>query len=610
VTSHPTNTPHLWRNLFDVTVLSAYFYAFMEWVFFVTKPSSLSVLSPFEALKVLAVTGGGVALTLIIGVVLLSAPTWLVKNPTWQPYLLSLSYIPGALMLAITALIMLDNFTYTVFKFGVVSTEGMWRAVYALGFAGTFLWMLCLIQRSVQRHRKPATFLALGLLTVSTAAILMIVFNDLHSSSLNIGPLDLSSANRPNIIILGGDGLSASYLSMYGYAHQTTPFLSQLAKTSLVAENAFPNASNTTPSTTSVLTGKEAITVHVFRYPDILSGKDSFEHLPGILKQRGYKTVEIGTSYYVDARKLNLLDGFDVVNGQSSNLPASDAIRTILGNSPSTYFIQTIEERVSERLLHIFFIREMQNPLSEVNNTDAHMSDEQRVDQIIDLLDHADRPVFIFAHMMDTHGPVFSFQKQVFSRGSSARDWDQGQYEDAILSFDDHVKKIFDYLTQKGQLDNTILVIYTDHGFKYTINQRIPILIHFPENAHTDTLNNNVQNIDIPFTLLDYLGIPPPEWMSGTSLLNGEPRADRKIISTTSGSPKKIAPPFYQIQTIQVIVCQKWYVLNVRENTWSTGTIKGHTAKCDETFLPAEEEVHRTILEYLQKYDYNISSLK
>ena len=140
--------------------------------------------------------------------------------------------------------------------------------------------------------------------------------------------------------------------------------------------------------------------------------------------------------------------------------------------------------------------------------------------------------------------------------------------------------------------------------------QRIPLLIHFPENEHAGTLNNDVQNIDIPVTLLDYLGLPRPKWMTGTSLLNGEPPSDREIMSTTSGSPKKIAPPFYQIQTVQVIVCQKWYVLNVRENSWNTGTIQEHTAKCGETLLPAEEEVHRTILEYLEKYDYNISSLK
>ena len=60
-----------------------------------------------------------------------------------------------------------------------------------------------------------------------------------------------------------------------------TPSLSELVQTSLVAENAFPNAGGTTASTTSTLTGKEPILDKVYRYPDVLSGKDPFEHLPG-----------------------------------------------------------------------------------------------------------------------------------------------------------------------------------------------------------------------------------------------------------------------------------------------------------------------------------------
>jgi arylsulfatase A-like enzyme len=230
---------------------------------------------------------------------------------------------------------------------------------------------------------------------------------------------------------------------------------------------------------------------------------------------------------------------------------------------------------------------------------------------MINLLDHADGPVFIFTHLMDTHGPDFAFQKQVFSIGSSAdKDWDQRRYLDAILSFDGHVKKIYQYLEQTGQLDNTILVIYTDHGFKHATDQRIPIIMHFPKDTHTGALKNNVQVIDIPVTLLDYIGIHSPEWMTGTSLLNGEPSADRKIFSTTTGSPKGIKPPFYQIQTIQVIICQKWYRLNVRDFSWKTGTVIKHTAACDESLLPPDKEIYQDILSYLQEHGYDIQPLQ
>ena len=255
----------------------------------------------------------------------------------------------------------------------------------------------------------------------------------------------------------------------------------------------------------------------------------------------------------------------------------------------------------------------MQNPLKEVNSPEATITDEQRVQQILDALDHAqaDRPVYVLAHLMDTHGPHFSSDKQVFSTEANAdEEWDKGRYEDAILSFDGSVEKIYKHLEAHGQLDNTILVIYTDHGFKYTVWSRIPMIIHFPKDAHAGTRKHNIQIIDAPVTLLDYLGITQPTWMTGTSFLNNEPPIDRQIISITAGSPTKIKPPFYQIKIVQVLVCQKWYTLNVQENSWDTGVVSKHTAACTRDLLPPEDEIHQKILDYLEKHGYDISSLR
>jgi arylsulfatase A-like enzyme len=607
-----TNNFRSWHAQFNLTILSAYFFASMEWLFFATKPSSLSLLSSFDKVKILFVTAGTVALIFILFLILLSLPALLISNSSWRSRLLNIGTIAPAVLLSITALIMLDNFTYTVFKFGIVSTKGYLRGIYALGFLFFFWRMLRFVKQADWARQKFASYLALSLLTISMIGILTTRLpSNPYLNRLNTQSLNLSSVGNPNIIILGSDGLSASYLTAYGSSLNSTPFLTKLAQTSLVIENAFPNAGGTTASTTSVLTGKEPIIDRVYHYPDILSGKDSFEHLPGILRQRGYKTAEIGTPHYVDARRLNLLEGFDIVNNQSLNSPALDTLRALLGNSPSSYFMQTISERASERLLHIFFIRQMRNPLAEVEDPATRVTDEQRVDQIIDLLDHADRPVFIFAHLMDTHGPDFSFQKQVFSSGSSAdKPWDESRYLDAILSFDGHVKKIYEHLTETGQLDHTILVIYTDHGFEYATHERIPIIIHFPKNANAGTRQHNIQIIDIPATLLDYLGLPIPAWMDGTSFLQGETPADREIISITAGSPKEIAPPFYQINIVQMIVCQKWYALNVRKNTFESGTIAGHTSTCNEDLLPSDEQVRQRILEVLETYGYIVSSLQ
>jgi glucan phosphoethanolaminetransferase (alkaline phosphatase superfamily) len=264
-TSNPKAQVFNSRKLIVTTLYTAYFYAFMEWLFFVTKPSSISVLSWFEQAKVFFITGGIVALILLACLFVLALPALLINHPIWHPRLRLLGLLASAFLLTVTALLMLDNFTYTVFKFGITTTEGFWKALYAIGFILFTLWVARNIRRSLQKKRTPVSFPSLSLLIVSLIFIASAAFaRNTSASGLNNDALQ-PSAQRPNIIILGGDGLSANYLSVYGYAHETTPFLKEMAETSLVAENAFPNASSTTASTTTMLTGREPATVKVGR---------------------------------------------------------------------------------------------------------------------------------------------------------------------------------------------------------------------------------------------------------------------------------------------------------------------------------------------------------
>jgi arylsulfatase A-like enzyme len=583
---------------FNLTVLAAFFHAFMEWLFFVTQSSSLSTLSWFDKLKVFFVTGGVVSLLPLLLLLALIIPARKWKTP---------GYIPAALMLSLTALILLDNFTYTVAQFGIVSTTGAWRILYIAGLAVIFNGMFRFIRR--QTLWKGASYLTSSLLAISAVGgISIYAARNSALDGYSLAPF----SDRPNIIIIGGDGLSARYLSAYGFDEDTSPFLAELMGSSLVAENAFPNASSTTASTTSILTGQEPAEVKVYRYPDILSDEDSLKHLPGILQNAGYQTVEIGAPSYVDARKVNIANGFDIVNGQSYENPILDALQPALGNSPSAYFIQIVVERISQRLMHIFFISDMENPFEAVNNPKARITDAERKDQIVSLLEDSDEPLFIFAHFMNTHGPHFGSDdnNSTVESPNAEEEWDVELYKDAIRNFDGHVREIYSRLAESGELENTILVIYTDHGYRYVVNARIPIIIRFPNADHAGPVANNAQIVDIPVTLLDYLGAEKPEWMSGMSLIGEEPPADRHIVSITAGSPKKIKPPFYQIKSVQVLVCQKWYVLNVQDLEWKTGEVFGHTAPCDPSLLPPEDEIRQKIVDYLEHYEYDVSGLK
>ncbi|MFZ5923172.1 MAG: sulfatase-like hydrolase/transferase [Chloroflexota bacterium] len=609
-----------WGNLFAVSVLVSQFYVFMEWLFFVTKESSLSSLSLWKALEVLLVTAGILSILVVAALGILLGLGILARPLRGERFFQAIGMLVPAAVLAVTGLIMADNFTYTVFGFGVVTTHGLWRLAYAFGFAVAFAFAYRFVWTRAaagSRKRKKAARLrnglALGLVAVSTIAIASTVLVQREYYSRLLDTYAARPAKRPNILILGSDGLSSTHLSLYGYERDTTPFLRGLAGSSLVTLNAFPNASSTTASTTSVLTGKPPVVAGVMRYPDILEEEHAFEHLPGILQEFGYTTVEVGVPYWVDAKSVNLLDGFDSVNGEPLDDPALSSLRRLFGDSQAPYFIWTLSKRASDRLLDIFLVREMENPIEAVTDPRSRMSDEERMERIISLLEKSNTPLFVFAHFMDTHGPTFSPREQVYSQGDSAtHPWSDNFYDDAITGFDHYVEQIYTRLEESGLLENTIIVIYTDHAEKYVTNVRTPLLIRFPEGEHAGTIEHNAQNLDIPVTILDYMGLARPDWMTGHSLLDGEPPADREIWSIVAGAPKNVVAPFYQIKIVQVIVCQKWFQLNVQKNESYEGTVNSYeyfSPACAKEQIPDEEAARQKIIEYLEAHGYDASSL-
>ena len=607
----------IWKNLFIQTIIASFFYVLMEWLFFVTKESSLSKLTPWNALMVLLATAGVVILLNSCIVAVLMGVGFLTQRLRGQEIMLALAQFIPALTLSVTVLMLVDNFSYTLFKFGVVSTQGVWRLVYAVGFSlmlGYAWWRGWKASHARSKRGGNLRRWSAGLAIVLAATSVTALFYGVVSSKEYYGQLietyGMPAARKPNIILIGGDGLNASHLSVYGYERDTTPFLRQLAGSSLVANNHFTNASSTTASTTAILTGREPIKVDVMRYPDILEGVDAYNHLPGILKQYGYTTIEVGVPNWVDARAVNLLNGFDSINGQPLDMPMLNTLRRYLGDSQVPYFLWTIAQRASARIQHIFFIQEMENPIEAVMDSKARMSPQERVDMILSKLDQSRQPVYMIAHFMDTHGPEFSFQNQVYSQGDMKDNpWNVDFYDDSIAGFDGYVEQIYNHLAERDMLDNTILIIYSDHGLRYVTNVQIPLIMHFPKGEFAEALNHNSANMDIPATLLDYMGLPRPDWMDGISLISDDLPAGRAIYSIISGSPKKVVAPFYQIKTVQTIVCQRWYQLNVQQNQWKSGTFPDYASECDPEQVPTDKEIHELIIQYLSQHGYEVDSL-
>jgi hypothetical protein len=621
-----------WAGLALVGLLVAQSYVLMEWVFFVTKPSFLDLYSLADKVMVL-VLGGALlssAVLLAVGVLfLLSRLPALKRYP--RVFTLLGSLLP-AFILAALLLLMIDNFTYTLFSFGISTSSGWVRGLYGLLFVLLFIWsdwqvlgMAGGFQAWLGRGKRRrvvlvgvGAWLALGL-------SLVVVFHGSSGSRLASVEADGEAAVRqPYIIWITGDGLSDEWLSLYGYERDNTPTLRALADESLVAENAFSNAANTTGSIVSMLTGKDALETRVLFSPDILQGEDSYQHLPGILRDQGYNTIQYGFPFYVDAYVVNMQDGFDMVNELVlEDSPLQARLRTYLPQAMA-YFLFEAGNRIGERMGHITFIEPMLNPNQTVLSKVKAVDDDARMQALLEKLSTINEPTFIQIHMLGTHGPRFQPNQQVFSQGKkkgSQADWDMDFYDDAVLEFDSNVGKIVAALEQQGLLENTLLIIGSDHGILYDQRQRIPLLLRFPNTEITGKIQENVQNIDIAPTILDYLGLSQPDWMGGQSLLDGKLEA-RDIYGARVAyleennknrfriNMEQVKPPFYQVGQVSVVDCSHWFALDLVETTLTRGYVDGHTVPCPAEEVLSTEQAYDLLLGYLRDHGYDVSSLE
>jgi hypothetical protein len=611
-----------WKRIPILTIMSGFVYIAFEWLFFITKPSFFDLIEPAKKVEIFFQTGFLLAFPSICIMLLLKGLDSLLYrfNKNGLPLYLS-TYVPTAIF-ACLSLLLFDNFTYTLFSFGIVSTDGFMRVIYAglIIFWFAYLHRLVLekvglrgskgLSRISTTHHAYALY---GLLLLSSTFVMVRIDLSAGSGILQLRQ-DHEINSKPNIILLGSDGLNANNLSVYGYQRPTTPTMEKLASVSLVGENAFTNAAHSAGSVASMMLSKLTTQTRVLSTPDILQGKDSYLHLPGILKREGYYTAELGVIHYVDAYNLNLRNGFDMVNNRAFGDRFSVLNSSGSGLDDALYFAHLLSDRISERLLHVFYIKKMEHPLSHVKNTGDFYMDEERLEKLLDIITDSTSPFFVHVHMMGTHGPEFYPTVHEFSLGKTQdENWMTEFYDDAILSFDNYLRIILDTLERTGKMDNTILIIYTDHGMRYQVNDRIPLIIHFPEEKFAGRIQANVQNLDIAPTLLDYLELPIPDWMEGTSLIRGKIPPERLILSTglkdSTSERGPLNPPFYQFGYFNIIHCNKWYRYDVESVEWTSGEITGHTAPCSsEESVYSFDEIKRELATHLEINHFDVSS--
>jgi len=450
--------------------------------------------------------------------------------------------------------------------FGVFAGAGAALATVRLGRTTDRLWLVAGYGTAV---------LSIPALVITTAY----VRSTPHVPALRT----IESAQQLNVIILSSDAVEASHLSAYGYERDTTPFLAAHVGEFMRFENAFTNNGNTTGSIAALLTGRSPLKTQVVYPPDQLDGSDALLSLPYLLARTGYHTENWAVPHYADARDQNLARAFDLDNGARQ--------RGALLSSPLTgvglpgWFVRDSVGSERDLVLDVLGIREMTNPYAAVSSIVGNtITDDARVAGIQEAIGSRG-PFFVNTHFMATHGPNYHLDDQLFSSGQKqTRSWQTDFYDDSLRLYDGRIKQVYEALESSAKLDDTILVITSDHGTAYDVTKRIPLLIRLPQARLAGTYSPNVQRIDVAPTILEALGYAPPGWMTGISLLNpANVPDDRPIVATSTALREFSNNEGFHAGASDVIVTEircRWFAQRDPRGHVRTGTVQDSTSTC------------------------------
>jgi arylsulfatase A-like enzyme len=592
---------------------------FSEWLFFATKPSFLLTVPVAERLWALATASALLGLLLVVALAPIVA---LFRTPRVAKAALLLARVPIAALVAITALLMVDTFTVTLFHCGVRDADtalgrGLYGALLFFFLALGFRWTAWLERLSTPRRRRRILAAALSAEAVVLASAALAGAGQLRLSSPGVAR---DPARRYDIVLMGADGVEASRTSLYGYARNTTPFLRQMAESSLVVESAYPNSGQTTGSITSLLTGKLPTTTRVHYPPDALRATDAYEHLPGLLRRMGYRTFFAGVRNYADPLELRLIDGFDEVGSVRVAHPRLTHRVSVVTGDTAAHLLNLSVARIGERLAHVVLGIPMAHPKRQVSSgLAARESDDGRFRELVRFLEGPGEPKFAHAHFLGTHGPDFSPTRRTFSKPvANAPAWDRDAQDDAVLDFDDRVRELFGVLDRLGRRDRTIVVIYSDHGQLYRLDAPLPLVFMFPPGGPRGRVRGTTQLLDVAPTLLEALGVPRPSWMQGASLLGGNVTPCRSILTATSAGEVEEAPtggfrviyelPWYSLGRVALISCAGTWWLDPRTGSTPPEFSAFGGAACDPACTPVRSEATEFITRALSRGGYPVDS--
>ena len=346
---------------------------------------------------------------------------------------------------------------------------------------------------------------------------------------------------KPNVIILLIDMLRADHVHSYGYQRETTPNIDRYASEGVMFSNVRAQSSWTLPSTTTLLSGLYPSThgaTGVFT-----SISDEAEMMAEVFNRSGYTTAAL-VANPVLKRSYNVHQGFDYYY---DDLMSYGYLQLTMRNAcllaKSLNAAETTRLLFSNKSLNVFNTPDVAG-YNLLFRPDKVGSEVVNAGAIKWIKKNADRPFLLYLHYLDVHGPYEiprPFEEDFSGRGTEER---MNLYDGAVRYTDAQIGLFIEELDRLGILENSIVLITSDHGEEfgdhggvthgYTLFEeqlQVPLIFLrtsvFPFN---ETVDEPVGLIDLMPTLVAYLGLESPtqtkDGRDFSNLLNADSRTE------------------------------------------------------------------------------------
>jgi arylsulfatase A-like enzyme len=380
----------------------------------------------------------------------------------------------------------------------------------------------------------------------------------------------LSTVNQDgksqNIVIVVFDAFSAYNISLYGYQRETTPNLARLAERAVVYHNHYAGGNSTMPGTASILTGaypwmhrafgldKKTVDAS-FNNKNIFS---AFEPYYRLAYTHNPVADRILTQFH------NVMDNH--VPLKKLFLANEDFLSTLFGNDEDTASVSWVRAMKSKEegyAYSLFFARLLENQREKLISNlreqypvgiphidvDDYFLLEDATNWLGDTLGGLTQPFLGYFHFLPPHRPYLThkdfqgrFAKDSFTPVIKPPDtlFTEGQpiesllrkrrdYDEFILYVDREFGRLMDKMDQSGLLENTWVVLTSDHGemfergvlghitpLLYQPVIRVPLMIFEPGQQTRTDIYANTSAVDLLPTLLHLARKEGANWSEGS----------------------------------------------------------------------------------------------